>query len=187
MLSLLLSLADSEEQKSFIERLYETYEQDLARMAIRHLNGTEDAGVVVNDVFVTVLLKYDRMQELEREGTLKQYLLATAKYIAIGYRNKTRFQMPLEKPVDDMELPNQDEPIETILETKATISTLKKVIQELSEEEQYLLKCRVQYEEPYADISLAMQTDAGTLRKRMERIRKKLNQAVEREEGGENG
>lgn len=54
MLNVYLNLIDNEEKKKFFEKLYETYQKQLLKIAYSILNNPHDAEIVVHNIFYDI-------------------------------------------------------------------------------------------------------------------------------------
>lgn len=85
---LILSIVDSQEDRLYLEELYERYKQEMHRQAFLVLHDAYDAEDAVQNAFFRIWRHLDKLQDMEDAGT-KWYVICAARNAAIDiYRRK---------------------------------------------------------------------------------------------------
>jgi len=175
MLLIYLAMLDGEEDKSKFESLYLTYRKLMFHVANSILNDESLAEDAVHHAFVKIIENFHKVGEISCHKT-KSYVVIIVRNAAINLYNSRKRQAALF--LEDVKHCAATEPMSDALAldhlTKAILSlpalyrdvlTLK-YVQELSNEE----------------IAKILDITEATVRKRIERAKRKLEEILEREE-----
>lgn len=92
MLSVYLSLIDSEQGRLTFEKIYNTYRKQMFMVAYSLLQNNADAEDVVHDVFLNIISKHlETIEKIKSDNDLRNYLLKATKNTALDtIKRKTR-------------------------------------------------------------------------------------------------
>ena len=89
MLSLYLSMVDTDEQKSFVENVYLKYEQDMYKVALGILHNKQDAEDAVHDAFIQIVRNVDKIIQVDRPK-LRGFLVIIIRNCSINIYRKRK-------------------------------------------------------------------------------------------------
>lgn len=91
MLNIYLNLIDNEENKKFFEKLYETYQKQLFKIAYSILNNPHDAENVVHNIFYNIATSHiGIVLDNKDEQNIKNYLLKSVETLSINLIRKKK-------------------------------------------------------------------------------------------------
>ena len=98
MLTLYLSLIDSEAEKSRLEEVYNTYKKQMAHLANSLLKNHHDAEDVVHDIFCSIASSHmDIITKASSEDDIRIYLLRSVRNASVSVLRKKKVRMDYEK------------------------------------------------------------------------------------------
>ncbi len=89
MLSLYLSMVETEEERDLVTELYNTYEHMMYKIAFGILKNKQDAEDAVSESFIKVIKNLDKISGID-ENKRKGFLVIVAKNAAIDIYNKRK-------------------------------------------------------------------------------------------------
>lgn len=152
-----------------IEQLYDEYYNDIYGFAFWLCGSEEDAKDIASETFVRLLTASSKL----KAETIKGYLLAIARNIYLQGIRRGNKQVPLEKNLIDT-APNLDVQAASQSELKQTVRAL----QDLNELDKTVMLMRAYEGLSYSEISLLLQIPVASLKVRVCRTRKKINQIL---------
>lgn len=169
MLYFYLSIIETQEQKDKFTVLYESWRNLMFRAAKAELNGDALAEDAVQEAFLYVIKKLDTIEDPRSEKT-KAFVIFITKCTARKLKREKYAEIPME------EIPDKDEgdAVEDTFFNDFSSQRIKELVQELPE--LYRTPLILQYAEGYSgrQIAALLGLKEATVRKRIERAKKKL-------------
>ena len=164
--------------------LYETYEQQMFRIAKAILRNDWQAEDAVHEAFVRMVPYLSRCRDVYDDKT-KILIVRVIKSAAIDiYRkNKKKGNCAIEQ--EEEWIVDAHNPIETYLASLSAGETLKCISEKLSSEEKKLIQLRCYYGMPVSDIGQMLHISEDSVYKRLSRIRSRVKKMM-MEGAGEN-
>ena len=179
MLSLYLSMVETEEQRSIVEQIYHDYEQTMYHAAFAVLHNKQDAEDAVHEAFVRIITDIDRLAAVQKEKR-KSFVIIVVKNIAIDtYRRRQRENVGAED-ISDMDIAD-DFSIEQAISDSTDRELLMKAVEKLPEKQQEVLVMKFFHEVSTADIAEMLGIDVSAVRKRIARAEKNLYEILKGE------
>lgn len=179
MLSLYLSMVETEEQRSLVEQIYHDYEQTMYHTAFAVLHNKQDAEDAVHEAFVRIITDIDRLTSVKKEKR-KSFVIIVVKNIAIDtYRRRQRETVGAED-ISDMDIAD-DFSIEQAISDSTDRDILMKAVNKLPEKQQEVLTMKFFHEVSTADIADMLGIDVSAVRKRIARAEKNLYEILKGE------
>ncbi|MBR6729618.1 MAG: sigma-70 family RNA polymerase sigma factor [Clostridia bacterium] len=177
----MISIIGTSDDRDKVIRLYEKYKQSLYYVAYKILHDHAAAEDAVHDTFVRIIDHLHKIDERNEHKT-KGFLFVICKHVAINmYHAKMNLNQnaDLYDKIDTASEPTNDA-LSIVINnenTRALIDAIKSM--DLMYQNVLILKyC---YHCSYEEMSKLLKTDPSTLRKRVERGRKKLSGLLEKE------
>ena len=179
MLSLYLSMVETEEQRSLVEQIYHDYEQTMYHSAFAVLHNKQDAEDAVHEAFVRIITDIDRLAAVKKEKR-KSFVIIVVKNIAIDtYRRRQRENVGAED-ISDMDIAD-DFSIEQIISDSIDSDTLRRSVKKLPETQRAVLVLKYFHDQSVSDIADMLGIGISAVRKRIERAEKNLYEILKGE------
>ena len=186
ILAMIMTL-ENEEQRSFVEELYNKYQQRILNICMKILKNPDDANDALVDTFVRVMENVEKFMEIEEEN-LYGFLAVSAKNIACDtYRKKTRrSQNEMSSTYfesDDSEgnildLKDESIDIEQALIDKEFITEVKEMMQSMPSDQSTVLVYKFLYHMGNSEIAELLCIDRSVVNLRLHRARNKLKKLL---------
>jgi RNA polymerase sigma-70 factor (ECF subfamily) len=170
----LLERAASGDEAAF-QVLYERYRDPIFRFAYRLLGSSEAAEDVTHDCFVS-LIRRPRNFDPKR-GSLRTYIYAAARNLALKLNTRARREAAIEEVVERPGILDLQGPMALVLdrELRAAIEEAVAALPPLQREALVLFE----YEElPLSEISVIVGADVGAVKARLHRAREQLRRSL---------
>ena len=188
MISILMAIdyLDDEEQKRFVEDLYDKYSALILKVAYEHVHDYDTAQDILNDTFIKIIKYVDTIQNL-KEFQILCYIKQTAYSAAANYFSKESVE---KKKVEKWILEN--EPVtEVTLEGEEIIrrvdlqNLLRKCMNQLDERDRMLLISKYGLNMKYTEIAEEYSIAHGNISSFVKRARNRFKNIVRKETGNE--
>ncbi len=168
MLIYYLSLVDTPEEKSKIERLYYQYRKLMKYMALKILQQEDTAEDIVQDAFVLLIENLNRIDDIYSNRT-KAFIYVIVRNVALNYikKQKRRTIVAIEDHISRLFI---DEDVFGEIYANEWVN----LINGLATIYRDVLQLKVQYELSNKEIAKILGVSEATVRKRLERARKLL-------------
>ena len=177
MLSMYLSIVETEEQRSMVERLYIDQKQTMYHTAFAILKNKQDAEDAVHEAFLRIITNIDKLSDIGSEK-IKSFVIIVVKNIAIDIYRKRQKNVIVDVPEDDDA--NISEVERKVLES-SEYDILNKVVGMLPETQRNVLILKYYHDMTTADISAMLCVTASAVRTRICRAERKLAKLLEEE------
>ena len=177
MLSMYLSIVETEEQRSMVERLYIDQKQTMYHTAFAILKNKQDAEDAVHETFLRIITNIDKLSDIGSEK-IKSFVIIVVKNIAIDIYRKRQKNVIVDVPEDDDA--NISEVERKVLES-SEYDILNKVVGMLPETQRNVLILKYYHDMTTADISAMLGVTASAVRTRICRAERKLAKLLEEE------
>ena len=179
MLSLYLSLLDSDEEKDRFEQIYIIYRNLMYYIARRILQDDSLAEDAVHNAFIRIIGYLDKLQDINSHKT-KGFLVIVVENTSKDIYNKRKHANAISFDSLEVELSDNHDLEENVID-QINVNDLVKKIETLSTIYRDVLMMRFIYEYSYNEISKILNISEATVRKRLERARQKLLSISEKE------
>ncbi|MBQ9383901.1 MAG: sigma-70 family RNA polymerase sigma factor [Ruminiclostridium sp.] len=171
MLSLYLSMVETEEQRSLVEQLYCEYEQVMYRTAFNVLHNTQDAEDAVHEAFMRIITGLEKVNGIEpaKRGS---YVIIVTKNIAIDLYRRNRKQVDTDALSGD--IPDTKHDVEREVFGKYGCEELNSALSRLSDTQREVLIMRYFHNDSTEDIADALGISPEAVRVRLHRARNAL-------------
>jgi RNA polymerase sigma-70 factor (ECF subfamily) len=170
----LLARAGRGDEAAFLA-LYERYRDSVFRFAYRLLGSTELAEDIAHDCFLSLLKRPEGFDP--SRATLKTYLLAAARNLAMKHFRGTRGEDALEDLAEDPPLPERHGPLRQLLDEELS-AVVHRAIDSLPPLQREALVL-FEYEElTLSEIAKVVGADTGTVKARLHRARRRLKKEL---------
>ncbi|HKC66294.1 MAG TPA: RNA polymerase sigma factor [Pyrinomonadaceae bacterium] len=171
----LLAEASRGDEAAFLA-LYERHRDSIFRFAYRMLGSMELAEDVTHDCFLSLLKRPTRFDS-SRGVTLKTYLLAAARNLAMKHFRSRRGEDALEDLTNEPSVPARRGPLHKLLDEELAVA-VRNAIEALPPLQREALVL-FEYEElPLAEIAAVVGADVGTVKARLHRARQSLKRRL---------
>ena len=177
MLSMYLSIVETEEQRSMVERLYIDQKQTMYHTAFAILKNKQDAEDAVHEAFLRIITNIDKLSDIGSEK-IKSFVIIVVKNIAIDIYRKRQKNVIVDVPEDDDADISEVE--RKVLES-SEYDILNKVVEMLPETQRNVLILKYYHDMTTADISAMLGVTASAVRTRICRAERKLAKLLEEE------
>ena len=179
MLSLYLSMVETEEQRSLVEQIYHDYEQTMYHAAFAVLHNKQDAEDAVHEAFVRLITDIDRLAAIEKKKQ-KSFVIIVTRNIAIDtYRRRQRETVGAED-ISDMDIAD-DLDLEQAISDSTDRELLMKAVEKLPEKQQEVLVMKFFHEVSTTEIAQMLGIDVSAVRRRISRAEKNLYEILKGE------
>lgn len=170
----LLERASRGDEAAFLT-LYQAYRDPVFRFAYRLLGSQELAEDVAHDCFLSLLRQPGRFDS--SRASLKTYLLAAVRNLAMKHFRGVRGEDPLEDLTYQPRMPERSGPLNQLLEGELS-SEVRRAIDSLSPLQRETLVL-FEYEElTLSEIAAVIGADIGTVKARLHRARQSLKRQL---------
>lgn len=170
MLSLYLSMVETEEQRSLVEQIYYDCEQVMYRTAYSVLHNKQDAEDAVHDAFLRIIADIDRIAGIE-PGKRKNYAVIVSRNTAIDRYRRNKKQVDIED-IPDHEDDGAD--IERMAFGGYNAETLNETLSRLPEDYREALIMHYYHDMTLDSIAAALGISYDATKSKLFRARKKL-------------
>jgi RNA polymerase sigma-70 factor, ECF subfamily len=171
---LLLQRAGNGDQSAFLD-LYERYRVPVFRFAYRLLGSVETAEDVTHDCFLS-LIRNPKNFHRDR-ASLKTYLLAAARNLAMKYFRSSAREGSLEELSEEPRLPSKQEPLRHVLDHELTRIVQQAVLSLPALQREALVL--FEYEDlSLSEIAVITESDVGAVKARLHRAREGLRRML---------
>ena len=177
MLSMYLSIVETEEQRSMVERLYIDQKQTMYHTAFAILKNKQDAEDAVHETFLRIITNIDKLSDIGSEK-IKSFVIIVVKNIAIDIYRKRQKNVIVDVPEDGDDDISEVE--RKVLES-SEYDILNKVVGMLPETQRNVLILKYYHDMTTADISAMLGVTASAVRTRICRAERKLAKLLEEE------
>lgn len=160
-----------------LRRLYELYEQPMYRIAYAVLRSSEYAEDAVSEAFIRIIENLRKIGSPESPKT-KSYIIRVIKSASIdAYRKRRHFHMrEITVDYEEMQLIDENGDVEERVLNDGTNGELDEMLRDLGETDRSIVRLRCSEELPWKEIARRLSLTESNVRKRFERIRKKLKE-----------
>lgn len=184
MFSLMLALSqiESDDDRAFLEQLYQAHAGDMFRMAIYLGAGRADAEDAVSDAFISLAGKIPYLRQLHC-NVLRSYCISTVKNaLLMIYRKRgARREDPADGLLDDAPAEDEGQP-EGELIRRAEQEALLRAMRQLSQSDQEVLRMRYFDRLAFGQIAEILGLQPGSARSRCLRAKLRLAMLLKGEE-----
>lgn len=175
MLPIYLAILDGEKDKNRFELLYVTYRKLMFYVANRILNDERLAEDAVHQTFLKILENFDKVGEISGHKT-KSYIVTMVRNTAINLYNQRKRQTAI--PLEDVEYCIATEP----MDIAEGLNHLARAVLKLPVIYKDVLTLKYVQEFSNEEIAKVLDISEATVRKRLERAKRKLGEILEMEE-----
>lgn len=158
-----------------LRQLYEIYEQPMFRIAYAVLHSNELAEDAVSDAFIRIIERLNKIGVVKSDKT-KNYIVRIIKSTSINlYRKNKQFfikELPINEEV--MQIPDKSNDVEKVILNAESSREFDKMLEDISETDRSIVLLRCREELSWREVANAMSLTETAVRKRFERIRKRL-------------
>ena len=173
MLSLYLSMVETDEQRSLVEDLYIKYEQYMYKSAFEILHNKHDAEDAVHNCFIRIVENIDKVMQIER-SKLKSYIVIMIKNCAIDIYRKKKKEVIVDTD-DESTIEQADSfDIEQELQNRIDRDVIKKAISSINEDQQNILIMRYYLDMDIGGIAKSLDVSYDAARKRLDRAKSSI-------------
>jgi len=178
MLPIYLAMIDGEEDKNKFELLYITYRKLMFCVANRILNDERLAEDAVHQTFLKILENFDKVGEISCHKT-KSYIVTMVRNNAINLYNQRKRHTTI--PLEDVEYCITTEPISVAED----LDQLARAVLKLPVIYKDVLTLKYVQEFSNEEIAKMLDISEATVRKRLERAKRRLKEILKREESAD--
>ena len=174
MLSMYLSMVETEEQRSMVERLYIDQKQTMYHTAFAILKNKQDAEDAVHEAFLRIITNIDKLSEIESEK-IKSFVIIVVKNIAIDIYRKLRKKGVADTIIED-EIDISE--VERKVFDEFEYDVLRKAIGSLPETQRCVLILRYYHGMATSDIASMLGITARAVNTRINRAENRLTKML---------
>lgn len=170
---MILAISDEDDQ-DFMKQLYLTYHISMLRIARSLTVSMTDAEDAVSDACAALIPKISILRQLDR-NILEGYVISTVKNaaFAIDRKRSKRRESFLDESLKE-EIPDDHENVEIRVLERASLEELMRMIQQLPEEDQVLLRMKFFQHANDDEIAKVLGVKEVSVRSRLSRVRAKI-------------
>ena len=173
-----LSMVETEEQRSMVERLYIDHKQTMYHTAFAVLNNKQDAEDAVHEAFLRIITNIDKLAEIET-AKIKSFIIIIVKNIAIDiYRQRLQKDVSDAPEDDNIEFSEVEQQVLNSFEYEA----LNKAVGSLPETQRNVLILKYYHELSSADIASMLGITARAVNTRINRAENRLQKLLKEDE-----
>ena len=169
MLSLYLSMVETDEQRTLVEQLFFDYEQIMFRTAFAVLHNEHDSEDAVHEAFIRIISNIDRVRNISPDKR-KSYIIIITRNIAIDICRSRMKQVD----INDTDIGDEGSDVERDVFGKYDCKTLNSAISKLNDKLRQVLILYYYHEEPTGGIAQMLGISEVAVRSRLFRARKAL-------------
>ncbi len=160
------------------EDLVTAYEKNVYNLALRTTGNAQDAEDMVQEAF---LKAYNSLPGFRGDSKFSVWLYRIVSNVCLDFLRRQNRRPSTSLSVEDeegeesqLDIPDESQSPETLLEQKLTREAVQRGLQSLSGEQRQILLLREIQGLSYEEIAQALDLEAGTVKSRIFRARKKL-------------
>lgn len=176
MLAMYLAVFDNDDDKSAFEKLYRTYRHEMYGIAYSILHNKEDAEDAVHQAFLQISCDFDKVRSIPCHE-MRAYIVIIIRNASINIYNSNK-----KREERTTEIQDEAVIIEVDFFEKFDFDMLVERISELPQMYKDVLFLRYLEDFSTKEISAILGIPESTVRKRTERAKKLLKEALERNE-----
>ena len=182
MLALYISMAETPEEKTLIEQLYNRYRQMMYKISFSILKNRFDAEDPVHNTFMGILKSNEltKLSDVNSHET-KAYIITYVKHSAIKIYNKRK--KVIIEDIDKYYELESNESTEEIALSEVGIEEIKAALMELSDNDYKILYLSIFEQKSNKEIADITGVNLETVRKRVYRARQRLSQIIAEKRG----
>lgn len=161
-----------------IERLVQTYQQDVCRLALSILEDADDADDATQEVFVAALRALDSFRG---ESSLKTWLFSITINVCRNRLQRAQSRGRLRQVLQSLFLQNQAHPESDAIQRESD-SALWRAVHALGEKHRIPVILRYYHDLPVAEIAEMLGMPVGTIHSRLNHARDKLRTLLKEDE-----
>lgn len=161
-----------------IERLVQTYQQDVCRLALSILEDADDADDATQEVFVAALRALDSFRG---ESSLKTWLFSITVNVCRNRLQRAQSRGRLRQVLQSLFLQNQAHPESDAIQRESD-SALWRAVHALGEKHRIPVILRYYHDLPVAEIAEMLGMPVGTIHSRLNHARDKLRTLLKEDE-----
>lgn len=160
-----------------LRRLYELYEQPMYRIAYAVLRSSEFAEDAVSEAFIRIIGNLPKIGDPESPKT-KSYIIRIIKSASIdAYRKRRHFYLrEISVDYEEMQLVDEYGDVEETVLNDGTNGEFNEMLRDLGETDRSIVHLRCSEELPWKEVARRLSLTESNVRKRFERIRKKIKE-----------
>lgn len=171
---LLLERAGGGDQAAFL-LLYERYRHSIFRFSYRLVGSVEVAEDITHDCFLSLIRKTENFEA--SRGSLRTYLYAAARNLALKHFRSTGRETPLDDLTEHPPAAWRDEPLRQVLDAEL-VAKVKEAVADLPPLQREALVL-FEYEGlPMSEIATIVGSDVGAVKSRLHRARERLRNSL---------
>ena len=179
MLSVYLSILETQEDKNSFEGLYLKYGNDILRFVMSKLRHQHNAEDVAHDTWLYVADHFEKLRCLD-EDCLKSYLFKIAYHKCMDLFRRQKAEIDFsEEQSDDAVIADENEILLACCK-REEVETIVSCIEQLDESYRDVLNLYYLYEHNTTEIAEILHLRDGTVRQRLSRGRRKLIALLEK-------
>ncbi len=180
MLMFLMTLAPDQEDRVFLEGLYDRYYKLLFWAVQQYIPQEQDRADVVHDALVQLVAHVDKLRTLDQDG-LTGYVMVTLRNTAYNYLQREQLRRTV-TPLVWAE--GMDDTMETLAEQLDDRSLLRALSRKMTEEERILLEGKFLLDQSDEQLAAMLHCKPESLRMKLTRARRNLRKYQEELKGG---
>lgn len=161
-----------------IERLLQTYQQEVYRLALSILDDADEAEDATQEVFVAALRAFDSFRG---DASLKTWLFSIAVNVCRTRLQRHKRRGSLMQILQGLFIQNQAYPEQEALQNESD-SALWNAIQTLDDKQRIPVTLRYYHDLPVAEIAALLGVPVGTVHSRLNHAREKLRTLLREDE-----
>ncbi len=169
MLSLYLSMVETDEQRTLVEQLFFDYEQIMFRTAFAVLHNEQDTEDAVHEAFIRIISNIDRVRSIAPDKR-KSYIIIITRNIAVDICRSRMKQVDM----NDTDIGDEGSDVERDVFGKYDCETLNSAISKLNDKLRQVLILYYYHEESTGSIAKMFGISEVAVRSRLFRARKAL-------------
>lgn len=174
---------ENDEDRLFMQRLYEDYHQIMYREARRILHGDDAADDMVNDACLSLIGHIETLRSLDICKT-RAYVVSTIKHACFNYikkRNRQNKYAFLDAEDTLMKMQSEEPPVDERLIRDTEIEELMAALRMLPEKEMYLLEMKYFSQMPDDEIALVLGIKTASVRYYLTLARRRAFEIIAKE------
>ena len=160
------------------EELVTAYDKNVYNLALRMVRNEEDAADMAQEAFIKA---YNSLSNFRGDSKFSVWLYRIVSNVCLDFLRKQGKRSTVSLSVEDsdgedaqLDIPDETQSPHQLLERKLTREAVRRALDELPEEHRQILLLREIQGLSYEEIAQALSLEAGTVKSRIFRARKKL-------------
>lgn len=176
MLSIYLSMVETEEEKDLVIDLYNTYKQLLFNVSMSILHNTADAEDAVHEAFIRIIKNISKIENVNSSQT-KAFCVVIARNLSIDILNKRNKIITV--PDEELDKCEAEHANEDIVFSNIGVELLKRSLKMLPADYYDIILLNVMYKCSVAELATLAGISYETAKSRLRRARIKLKKELE--------